>query len=647
MRKRSITVKILSVLLLLMFSLTTFIGCGGGGRKRGDDGYYYPPAPEPDPNIDSWLQLDEDDEDVEITWWIDATTWDFYQLSSLIYKRTGVKVNFKKALKDDGTELSTMIAGNNLPDVITITDFATRVQLFESYKDDKYLYSLTELAKRYAPTLLNRIPEEASIYLAGSNGEIYGLANNFYSDQDIKEFNETGNKILSNYAIVVRKDYLNAYINYQKSINPNFNPDTEITTQDGFVNMCKWVKTAFNLDNANPTVLFSPFPKKAASGSISETVSALSEYFNVPKEDADGNLVYEFGTERFLEVLTFMNRLYRERLVISANFGYTANDLNAHIKNGRPFAVIGAAHNYSKGFAGRSAMGYNAVTKEFNDSYEYVPIVITNKDREAPILLDLAGKGYRVSMITTNCKRPDRVIKVFDYLMSEQGQRECYYGEEGVHFEFLKRPGEKEVITLPDGSQKEHTYTYGKIRWTDYAKEMLGSTANTWYAAGLKQISLLQNPMYVMMTSEFDSEMDTYQFYVRYSIKAPLLPYTYPRNYFKYGLDISNLKRYLDIVDIQEELEALWIRYLPSIVMATSEAQVRSLWQSAMQEATIYGYKDWLKYQNECFKAYKQKIGIQYSWPKNDPNYSPAPVKLLGYPDEYIKEIPDYIRISE
>ena len=646
MRKHHTFIKFMSVCIMITLALSAFTGCNGG-FFGGNDDYFYPDAPEPNPNIDSWLQLDEDDEDVEVTWWIDATTWDFYQLSSLIYKRTGVKVNFKKALKDDGTELSTMIAGNNLPDVITITDFATRVQLFESYKNDKYLYSLTELAKRYAPTLQARIPQEAEIYLSGSNGEIYGLANNFYADKDIQEFNQTGNKVLSNYAITVRKDYLNAYLDYQKSTNPSFNEDQIVTTKQGFIDMCKWVKSNYGLDNSNPTVLFSPFPKKAASGSISETVSALSEYFNVPKEDAQGNLVYEFGTNQFLEVLNFMNRLYREKLVISSNFGYSSGDINTHIKNGRPFAVIGAAHNYSKGFAGRSATGYNASIKQFDDSYEYVPIVLTNDAKEAPILLDLAGKGYRVNMITTNCKRPDRIIKVFDYLMSEQGQRECYYGEEGKTFEFIKEPGQTETITLSDNTQIEHTYTYGKIRWTDYAKDLLGSTANTWYSSGLKQISLLQNPMYVMMTSEFDSEIDTYQFYVRYNIKAPLIPYTYPRNNFKYGMDVSDLNYYLEIVDIQEELEAMWIRYLPSMVMASSEAQVRSLWQNAMQEATIYGYKDWLDYQNACFLDYKAKIGLEYAWPKNNPDYSPAAIKLLGHTTDYKKDIPDYIKISE
>ena len=118
-------------------------------------------------------------------------------------------------------------------------------------------------------------------------------------------------------------------------------------------------------------------------------------------------------------MLQFMNALYREKLVLSANFGYSSADIISHIKNGRPFAVIGAAHNYSKGFAGRSAMGYDADTGKFDDAYEYVPVVVTNGAGDAPVLLDLGGQGYRTSMITTNCARPDRVIKMFDYLRAK------------------------------------------------------------------------------------------------------------------------------------------------------------------------------------------------------------------------------------
>src|SRR5690606_10012581 len=138
----------------------------------------------------------------------------------------------------------------------------------------------------------------------------------------------------------------------------------------------------------------------------------------------------------------------------------------------------------------------------FNDSNEYVPIVITNKDKDAPVLLDLSGRGLRVSMITNNAKRVDRIIKMFDYLLSEQGQRELYYGEvEGQYYNFTIQPGETRLIEV-NGEMIEHTYKYGQIEWTQAAKDLLGApNGSAWYNAGIKQIGLLQNPMYVALTS--------------------------------------------------------------------------------------------------------------------------------------------------
>jgi len=592
---------------------------------------------------DSWLQIDPDDEDVNIRWWVDTTSWDFYHISELVYKRTGVKIKFEKALTTDGQELSTMIAGT-LPDVITITDYSTRVQLAE----ESYAYAIDLLAKSYAPSLLARLPEELKSYYAASDGHVYGVANNFYADSDVAEYEETGNSILSNYAVVVRKDMLEAYLAAKKAENANFDEDSAVTTPQGFIDMCLWVKDAYRLGNDNPTVCLSEFLTKASNNSVSSALSALMEFFCVPKEDANGNLVYQYATEEFQEVLRFLNDLFNRHLMISSNFGYSSSNIISHIKNGRPFAVIGAIQNYSTGFAGYSAAGYNAATGEFGDSHEYVPIVLTNADGDAPLLANMGGRGLRVSMITKDAKRVDRIIKVFDYLMSEQGQRECYYGEtEGEYYRFTVRPGEKKTITV-NGKQVEHTYTYGQIEWTEKAKALLGApNGSGWYNAGIKQISLLQNPMYVSLTSVNGAELDTYQFYVRYNQKCALIPYTYSNMAFRYNVDTSDPKAYNAIADIQADIEGVWIEALPSIIMAADNDTAMSLYGNALQKAKNKGYERWLAYQNTSFQAYKKQLGITYAWPKNDPQYSAPAVKLKGYYEDHKKAIPDYINISE
>lgn len=628
----------LSLIGLIGISIVSFSGCSSSKGGLVYDRY----PTEYNPNIDSWKQIDPDDEDVTIKWWVDSTSWDFYHLKDLIKKRTGVNVDFEHAMRDDGTELSTMIAGT-MKDVITITDTATRIQLAQ----EGYVYSIDKLAESYAPSLLKRISNEQMNFYKEADGHTYGLANNFYNDADIAEYETSGNSILPNYSILVRKDMLNRYIDYKKGLDINYNPDVETTSPQGFIDMCKWVKETLHLDASNPTVCFTDFPKKASNGSISSGVSALMEYFNVAKEDANGNLQYEYAIPEFKEVVKFINKLYQEKLFASGNFGWGTSEVVTHIKNGRPFAVVGAVQNCSTGFAGYSAMGYNQSTKEFSDDHEYVPIVITNAKGEAPLLADYSGRGLRVSMITKDAKREDRIIKVFDYLMSEQGQRECYYGEtEGDYYNFTIRPGETRTVVV-NGQEVQRTYQYGQIEWTEKAKELLGrATSQGWYNAGIKQISLLQNPMYVNLTSVNEAEMDTYQFYVRYNQKCALIPYTYSKMGFKYNTDTSNKNVVNRMADIQASMEELLIRTVPTLIMKPA-SQVDSLFDSMVRQLKNIGMDEWVEYQNQGFQANKRSMGITYAYPLNDPTYVAPVVKLKGEYELYKKDIPSYISISE
>ncbi len=589
---------------------------------------------------DSWLQIDPDDEDVEITWWIDATSWDFYQISSLIYKRTGVKVKFQRALKSDGTELSTMISNNNLPDVITITDYSTRSQLAA----EGYVYPIDKLAELYAPTLLDRIDENYSNYFAADDGHIYGYMNNYFADSDLEEFSENGGHIRPLYSIVVREDYLNAYLDYKVSQDSSYDREA-VMTGNQFIEMCVWVKEHFNLPNSNPTVTLSDFPLKADKQNVNSSLTAIMEYFCVPREDAQGNLLYQYEQKEFLEVLNFLNSLYNNKLILSNNFSYKSSDIITNIKNGLPFAVIGRNENYITGYAPYSANGYDAAAGKTNPSHEYVSIVITNEKGDAPLIVDKSGRGLRYSMITNRCKRIDRVIKVFDYLISEQGNRESYYGlPENGYYEFVVNPGESETVT-ENGQPVTKTYKYGKIAWTDKAKALLGAQSGSgWYNAGIKQISLLCNPMYAEMTSVNGAAVETYQWYKCWDMLCGLIPYTYSKTVWDFEADASDPK-YNKMANVQSDIEEIWIRYLPTIIMAP-KSEVESLWNTVLQKCNKKGLGEWKEFRNKYYKEYKEKMGIEYGWPAADPEYAPPALSLRGAYDEYRKEMPDYFHFN-
>lgn len=618
-------------LIMVVSAVAGFAGCGNFDLGGGDLLYDRYPT-DYDPDIDSWEQIDPDDEDVEITWFTNYTYTD--RISDLIYKRTGVKVKFQSAMTADNTELNTMIAGGKLPDVITLGDLSTRVQLAE----EGYCYAIDELAKSYAPSLLKRISPEHLDYYSASDGHTYGLASNFYNDADIAEYeDEIGGHQYCNYDVLVRRDYLNAYLQYK---GDSFNADTDLTKPDGFIEMCKWIKSTYKLADFNPTVCLSPFSLTATNDCFSYSLSALMEMFCVPYEDADGNYVYQYDTEGFVEVIKFLNELYTNHLVNSSNFSYTREDIGTQILNGNPAVLIGAGQTLKTYFSQRERSGYDATTGEVADSNEYVSVVLTNANGDAPLLLDYAGRGLYVTMITNNCNREDRVIKVIDYMMSEQGQREFFYGETlGEYADYVIQPGE----INPDTGEVS---TYGVLEWTDKAKNLISqNNYSALYSAGICRETMLTNLMQKKMlcgTDDYNAFLNL-DSYLEYRMKSTYFDYCVSRVPFRYPIDSSDIVAVNEYITQQANIEAVWIEALPKLIKAENETELMSEYNTALELSYAKGAEEWTEFRNTCFKDYKEYLGIDYAWPKADPSYEAPPVTLYGTAEKYAIEVPDYI----
>ena len=621
MKKRIV---ILLVAVVLMFG--SFTACFDSNENSDADYTRY--STDYDPNVDSWLQIDPTDEDVEINWLMDFA-WASQEYEQLIYKRTGVKVNFQTALNNDHAELNTAIAGGKLPDIISLNDMSLRVQLAE----EGYCYAINKLAESYAPSLLKRVSQEHWDYYKASDGNTYTLASNFYNDADLKEFEEMGGKQYSLCDVIVRLDWLNDYIDYKKGADPSFDENTAITKPSGFIEMCKWVKSKKGLANSNPTVLLTPFLKTAVNDVISYSLTGLMEFFSVPYEDSEGNLVYQYDTEEFVDVIYFLNDLYTNKLISSSNFAYSVNDCKSQILNGKSFASIGNNQNNNKQISMREQSGYNKDNNTVNEANEYVSIMLTNEAGDAPLLMDYAGRGLYNVMITKNCKREDRIIKVLDYLMSEQGQREMIYGEtEGEYYTYKIRPGE---INPKTGKVS----TYGLIEPTEQLKRAVSEGNRVPVTTlGLGRLSPLVNSMYARMVSEYDdyAGIVTPAYWASYKIKKTYFDNTFSRTLFRFPLDTSNRKELNKYIDRQADIEATWIEALPKMIMASSNVKAKEIYDAALAKSYSEGATEWLAFRNKCFLSYKEAMGVTYAWPKNDPSYTAPEVKLFGSADKYM-----------
>ena len=241
----------------LLFGGGLLTGCNNPMFDFSD--YEYPdyPLADRDDTIDSWTQW-TDGEQISIDWFIDSPSYELPQSDSLVVqeirRKTGITINFRQATSGTGEELTNLINGNDLPDLVSVT--AGMDDLVNSGK----IFPINGLAERWAPSLWRRVEEEGEMYAAykDSEGDLYYLVNNFYNSGEMEEYRKLGGNILPNDGIVVRKDYLKAFCEHKKSENPAWE-DKDMANPDGVLEFLLWAKKTYELSNANHSVLISAF----------------------------------------------------------------------------------------------------------------------------------------------------------------------------------------------------------------------------------------------------------------------------------------------------------------------------------------------------------------------------------------------------
>lgn len=641
--------KILCLVSSLVFTLSAFSACGGGNNGSK---VKYPDYPLASADSDSWTQVDASDQ-VAINWYVDIAGWNSQLLSGdsvvarKIREKTGVTVNFIVPLNDTGDQLSTLISANRLPDVVTLNKSSAEQKQLSS---EGYLYPIDGLVERWAPTMKDRIHKEIRDFYSMGDGQLYGIPHDFYTSDDLKAYEQQGGYILPNGTVAVRKDYLDAYLTHAAEQNlyssyvgtkignvtldtPRKAAEYAVTRADNFAEMCKWVKTKFAIPNADQTILLNPFNQRSQTYTGNKGIKWLYEYFNVRKETPDGNLPNMFEDENLKELMNWLNYCYRSNLI--TDLGLTSSQVGQQVGSGKAFCFIGSAQDFTKYFAD---WNYNHPGKE------YIPVVLTNSKGETPQLTNLCANGFHISMITRNCSRPDRVIKLFDFLLSQEGQELVYFGTEGTGaddtkntFYYTVRPGE---------TVNGITYKYGQMKWTNHVQEAYDKREST-SLYGTGSMYLLGNRMYAHMGHPAGEYLNGYYAYTNHNMKAALTPYSFNAMYLDYMLDVT-ASNYSTMITKEAQINEIWyMDYFIQIIKARSEKQANDLFEEAYNYVKSYGYSELLEYQNASFKARKALSNVTYAWPPNDPNSGYANLKVTSiYGDQsYTLEIPDGVEL--
>ena len=539
------------------------------------DNTVYPDFPRTPGDKDSWEYLKDANGNVEewdLEWYVNDSTfaWNSYgsdRVSEVLKQKTGVNIKFTVPVTDDGQKLSTLISGNKLPDLISVQCWYPQCS---QLANQNYLYPLDGLIERWAPSFVAKEQTDIWNYFKEGGAYTYGIPNFAYSTKYVND----SDKMEPNGCLMVREDW------YKEAAAAGY----AMTDVDSFINGCKYIKAQHS------TAI--PFQLDAFTMEGNDSVDWLAQYFCAPFEDSNGNYLDIRTTDRYKEMLQFLNRCHKEGIIESANYSDKAAQIRQNISRGNVFVSAVTPQDYQ-----------NAFLSAFGSNVKYVPLILRNKDGQAPILQDISGNGYLMTMVTRNCKRPDKAIKLLEYLYSEEGQRLVAFGVEGESYVW----------------NSDHTL----IQWTDrYVNGVNGPSGNpdqAWInSLGLYNMTLLMNLAYINKVKPLNGRRDV-DIYID-NLKRPLTPYSYnfKPTFLKHNSSDPN---FFNIQTKSNNIKTKWAQFLVKIIRGAN-------WETEYNNAINYcnnpsvGLQDVISFYSVSYQNTKAILGVERGYPMNKAGYT-------------------------
>lgn len=400
--KKGLTKKTAKAIALLMAATVVLGGCkDNSDSETNADSTNSPTADvgyKLDPNTPAW-KLDSKEE-TELTWYVNADWWNTEWGNDIITKKiqedTGIKVKF---MVGDDTTLNTLFAGGDMPDLISVFDSSSQVAL----KADTWALPLQEVADKYDPYFNKVASKETMDWLKLGDGKTYGYAD--YSNT--KEDYESG-QLFAKTAFVIRKDV------YEALGKPS------LGTQEEFLETLSLIKEKYPKLYPLGFNAFSTDSTGAMGG-------PFQDFIGVPLVDDKGNYYDRNLDEDYLSWIQTFNKAYRNGCIIDDSFADDGTAFEEKLKSGKYACIMMDGTPQCSGFL-TSWMSENP-------DGAYIAIDGPQSTKGNKPTLNQAGiSGWMVSYITKECKKPEKAIQLFTYLLSEEGQILTQYGIEGVSY---------------------------------------------------------------------------------------------------------------------------------------------------------------------------------------------------------------------
>lgn len=437
--------RIAALLLASALLCGVFSGCGGGNDESGRSG----PASGGEASAGDTAQ----EEPETFTMFINDANfnWD-NPVAEEITKRTGVIIKPDLVIDDPTQRISLMTASGEYDDLVLNVDRSMEMMR----KADAYV-QLDDLIEQYGPNIkefygdyysrLRYSSEDPHIYGFGLGAsQVAETGPGFY--WNVGFFLQNGAlKELGYPEIKTPEDFENALETYLKD-----NPTTEdgqkriglsLVTGDGF---------RFGFSISQPAAFINGLPNN-------------NDWYYDEEND---KYTWAHGEEYFKEAMRWYNRMYNKGLIDPESFTQNYDTYLAKIAQGRVVGVIDGYWQFS-----------NAVTqlRSENPQATYMAFAPLLNPEQSKWMADQPGDVVQNGgfSITTACKNPEKLVKFFDFLASEEGQILTEHGIEGINYTlgedggFVRNPEDVAADTKDGAAYSAKTgvklYARGYNQW--------------------------------------------------------------------------------------------------------------------------------------------------------------------------------------
>ncbi len=477
-------------------------------------------------------------------------SWGQDPVSQRITEQTGISFEAIAPVTSDDTKLSLLISSDDLPDIVTA---GYQNPDWEAMIKEGQLADLEEVAREYAPELLNLVDKEVWDYCRSDDGHVYYLLSCWDSTTSRQKFEEYNYLIQSNQPCIdIREDY------YEELGSP------DNSTPQEFMDFCEQLKEAH--PDHDPFYI----------GGLYGGPSYLSYLFGVGSYYVDENLnvARAYRNPAFLDMYIWLNEMVRKGLISEDSFVDEEADRDNKVAAGSVSSLV-----FNVAYAG-------SVPEDNPDSY-YYPMKPWNSYEQVR-----ANAGYIRFGISAKSEKKDAAARWLEFGNTKAGAQTMCWGVEGP----ADGKWEGDYVNGPhfyyeDNGEKATLYP-------EYMDARLGdwSGAEKQSGIGFYQSYVLTDDWYNVQGQVVDSElMNTMNEWFVPNVRFD------DALFFNFPAGSDELVANQTITNLIEEYHVKW-------AYASSEEEVRSLYDEFLQKCEDAGEETlnaWLT------KTYAEQGGSQ------------------------------------